>query len=810
MNEIQYKASAAFMLRLIFGQCTRIRSSALLVLNTKGIERFLRYSLLSKYFVFKNSETFNVQKNSSIFSRCIIASPIFFGVIINDPIWRIGNTLNKKVHMFSSRYLSTVNRTNKTCIKNPDFEILAKESNTFISKLKGLNFSLWTIYQKDPKSSILFSSTTINDIQDILNMYNLLISKLMLFYKKSVNLEKIIHNNQPVIINRLQNLLIESFSLVIYSIDTISKFNCSKTPGTDGICFKTSKNFEDQYILDNMSKKKRNAVKHLSTINIETQRYKIVTSKLKKIFIKQAIMFNQSLKIKMIPKCLIKTFHKNYIAGTIKRIWISKPYKIGSRPLGILTIREKIIQKIILLSCTPIIEFTCDPLSFGFRENRSANECVAYGFKQLYTNLTINRKQTRVRRITQDVFYKPNNINSTKIRQRTILLSKSFPINKRKYNYIYWEYTEKKGNFKPKVNSYKKIINVDIEKCFDNLSHKSILKFYPITKKYKYLVKAWLVNKIYGLKSETDKRNTYFFFNKGVPQGSIIGPSCCNVALDGLEKHLLSVFPGNTRFEGNQQILNNALKIHKKNKIIDLNDRTACPSVSLETIRFADAILIIAKMSNDQILKVISALKFFLGERGLKLKIPLNNKIFFTFKPGTKFSYLGFDIWFPNYKNKIFTTGKYTKLRLTPDNIGNNRFIDYSRSSIFISIKKTALLKQKNSIKHILQRSAINRDVDKTIELLNEQIRSFANYFNISKQCRIVLKTLSSYIFKRLKKLLYIKFKSKSKTGHYISNTFVRNSTIQSNKSILLKYENIRPYGVRDLTFPAKSNEYLK
>jgi len=255
MNEIQYIAIAAIMLWLIFGQCTRIRLSALLVLNTKGIERFFRYSLLSLHFVYKNSVTFNVQKNSSLFNRCVYASPIFFGLRVKCPIWRIGNTFNKNVNIFSKSF-STVNMTNKKCVKNPDFEILAKEAKIFSVKLKILNISLWTVYQKDHQSSILFSPVTINDIQEILNMYNLLISKLMLFYSRSMNLERIIDNNQPVIIGRLQNLLIESFLLVIFSIDFTSKLSDSKTPGSDDVSFKTAKNFEDEYILDNMPKKK--------------------------------------------------------------------------------------------------------------------------------------------------------------------------------------------------------------------------------------------------------------------------------------------------------------------------------------------------------------------------------------------------------------------------------------------------------------------------------------------------------------------------------------------------------------------------
>jgi len=91
----------------------------------------------------------------------------------------------------------------------------------------------------------------------------------------------------------------------------------------------------------------------------------------------------------------------------------------------------------ILLSCIPIIEFSSDHLSFGFRENRSANECIAYIFKKLYVSRTINRNQTYINRISKDKFKSKTFLNSIKIKQRTTMLSKQLPANKRKYNYIY-------------------------------------------------------------------------------------------------------------------------------------------------------------------------------------------------------------------------------------------------------------------------------------------------------------------------------------------------------------------------------------
>jgi hypothetical protein len=116
----------------------------------------------------------------------------------------------------------------------------------------------------------------------------------------------------------------------------------------------------------------------------------------------------------------------------------------------------------------------------------------------------------------------------------------------------------------------------------------------------------------------------------------------------------------------NTSTLKYALKIHKKQNIKDLDDRTRKPYVDVETIRYADDIIIIAKASYEQTTKLVATLKNFLRHRGLELKTNDNNQFFFTFKPNTSFNFLGFTIFFPNFKKIIFKRGKFTKLKATP------------------------------------------------------------------------------------------------------------------------------------------------
>jgi len=73
------------------------------------------------------------------------------------------------------------------------------------------------------------------------------------------------------------------------------------------------------------------------------------------------------------------------------------------------------------------------------------------------------------------------------------------------------------------------IASFDINKCFDNILHDSILNYYPFPIKYQWLLKRWLKTKI--LLIEGKQVQNMGILEKGVPQGSIIGPSVANVIL---------------------------------------------------------------------------------------------------------------------------------------------------------------------------------------------------------------------------------------------------------------------------------------
>jgi len=95
-----------------------------------------------------------------------------------------------------------------------------------------------------------------------------------------------------------------------------------------------------------------------------------------------------------------------------------------------------------------------------------------------------------------------------------------------------------------KKHSAEFILNADIAKCFDKISHDYLMKATPIC--HKHVLKQWL-------KSGYIYENKLYKTEEGTPQGGIISPLLCNVALNGLEgairkiisptKKLLGVIP---------------------------------------------------------------------------------------------------------------------------------------------------------------------------------------------------------------------------------------------------------------------------
>lgn len=232
------------------------------------------------------------------------------------------------------------------------------------------------------------------------------------------------------------------------------------------------------------------------------------------------------------------------------------------------------------------------------------------------------------------------------------------------------------------------ILETDIAKCFDKINHEFLLKETPIC--HRHVLKEWLKS---GFIFEGHKYKT----EEGTPQGGVISPTLCNIALNGIEASIDKVYPVNKNVKGG------------KTKVY--------------VCRFADDMIITAR--EEAILqKVKEIVTNFLAVRGLELKEAKTRIV--TIQKG--FDFLGFNISRKQYNPRLNNpTNQPTVLIIKPSDKAVKSIITKIRMAIINKPEMGALIKELNPI-----------------------LRGWSNYFKISYHSQATFIKIGHYIWQSM------------------------------------------------------------
>ncbi|MEW6497067.1 MAG: group II intron reverse transcriptase/maturase [Cyanobacteriota bacterium] len=230
------------------------------------------------------------------------------------------------------------------------------------------------------------------------------------------------------------------------------------------------------------------------------------------------------------------------------------------------------------------------------------------------------------------------------------------------------------------------VLDADIAKCFDRISHEALLNKLNTFPTMRRLIKSWLKAGVVDWNAYANRQKSYSPTSEGTPQGGVISPLLANIALHGLEnrlKQFAGTLPGRDGFGKRDNMK------------------------QLSVIRYADDFVILhPDKSVVQRCQQITA--EWLKDMGLELK-PEKTRLSHTLNPTEEgnvgFNFLGFTI-------KQFKVGKYVSKQ------GFKTIITPSKEAVKSHLKRVGSIIQQH--KTAPKQALIAR--------LNPVIRGWSNY----------------------------------------------------------------------------------
>jgi len=266
-------------------------------------------------------------------------------------------------------------------------------------------------------------------------------------------------------------------------------------------------------------------------------------------------------------------------------------------------------------------------------------------------------------------------------------------------------------------NVDKLVFDADIRKCFDRINHKALLNKLETFPLMQHQVLAWLKAGVMNEYAKTDKRSNS---NMGT-QGSIISPLLVNVALHGLENHLLN-FVQRTMPKPHRNAANGTSPPYPLGLV---PGSTKAKRSALGIVRYADDFVIIHR--NKEIMyRVMEETKIWLRNIGLEISEEKSGLRLAS----QSFSFLGFTVVY--VRNK---TSKKFKVKIVPS--------------------KNNIQKLTQKVKFILDQNKATSSYQ-LIGILRPIIIEWGNYFQFcecketfSKVDNVIWNMLRAWVFRR-------------------------------------------------------------
>jgi len=251
----------------------------------------------------------------------------------------------------------------------------------------------------------------------------------------------------------------------------------------------------------------------------------------------------------------------------------------------------------------------------------------------------------------------------------------------------------------PKASEW--VLNADISKCFDRINHEFLLQSVPVYRK----VDRSVLRKM--LKAKIIDTSVITTPEMGTPQGSVLSPIVCNVALNGLKK----------------MVKEKAVEFCKP-----ILGRRGNPKVHV--VRYADDFIIIGL--SKKMLKVLKPyVESFLAERGLEIS-KAKSSLFNIWEQELEFLGFSFDKKRFNYKKRSEVSWVKRGYKST--------------SRIIIKPSNDNLGKFKNKIRDIIRS---HTDLSTLVLKLNEYLRGWAIYFAITGDSAECVRKLHRFVLRQ-------------------------------------------------------------